>query len=742
MAMYNFCDMMSLVLNLVDEKGVLSVTGKYDGFTALHVAATYNAVDVAKLLLDRGVSTKAKGKVCGSLPVHLAAKYRAREVYSYLSSVDPAAIEAKDNLGLTAKEVLESLPADLALPPKSSTGVFSSYWCNHHHTIAPSEVHTSQVPPENVWRLHVLINHLDGVLFSKTLRDRVRYDLKATSASLCDILQVHEWSYIRRIQAACEELVDDAEDPKAMTHLDGDTAISKESYRAALGAAGAVCQAIDEVLQGQVRNAFCPIRPPGHHVGSRGAVKSNTGSDSHGFCLINNVSIGAAHAMNRYRDTVRRVVIVDFDVHHGNGTESTVRNLRPNVERVSVNELGVFGSICVPSYKPWRDENDADNVLFVSVHGYGPPQRGMENLFPRAAFYPGTGATSLPKVKARQQMAGEDANKDPISSPPVEYTVAQSNKKSEDGEAPDEEASSESSGGMRLDDDDDDDDDSDFVGDEDGDGIDNASNGEQFSSIGAGGIFDSKLEDTFYMYDLSAHNSRAVSRAPSPMILDIGVPLPDNIPFDEDTVHSRLLADFQYRHQWRNYFRDHIFPRIATFQPDLVLISAGFDAHRKDTINAGYIALGEEDFVWVTEHLLLLAEEHCAGRVVSVLEGGYQIGGEFSSAFARSVAAHVETLARAPLSPLYSSKVMALEKACEEKVCFSRLLSRSIDPITTVSYPVYGGVEICTRGRAGSSANGTATVLRASKGTVRAKSPCRIAAKCGCFRSRRESRRC
>eukprot|EP01033_Poteriospumella_lacustris_P009700 gene9701-6942_t len=151
------------------------------------------------------------------------------------------------------------------------------------------------------------------------------------------------------------------------------------------------------------------------------------------------------------------------------------------------------------------------------------------------------------------------------------------------------------------------------------------------------------------------------------MILDIGVPLPDNIPFDEDTVHSRLLADFQYRHQWRNYFRDHIFPRIATFQPDLVLISAGFDAHRKDTINAGYIALGEEDFVWVTEHLLLLAEEHCAGRVVSVLEGGYQIGGEFSSAFARSVAAHVETLARAPLSPLYSSKVMALEKACEEK---------------------------------------------------------------------------
>lgn len=669
MAMFNFSDLMTAVLSLVEEKGVLGLTGKYDGFTALHVAAAYNSLDVTKLLLDRGARTKAKGKVCGSLPVHLAAKYHAQDVYSYLASVDPATIDIEDHFGLSAKRVLESLPVGHPQSTKASTGVFSSTWCNHHHTIAPSEVHTAQVPPENVWRLHVLINRIDGVLFTKTLRDRLRYDLKATSASLCDILQVHEWSYIRRIQAACEELEGDAEDPKGMTHLDGDTAISKESYRAALGAAGAVCQAIDEVMEGKLRNAFCPIRPPGHHVGARGAVKSNTGSDSHGFCLINNVSIGAAHAMNRYRDKVRRVVIVDFDVHHGNGTESTVRNLRPNVEKVSVNELGVFGSICVPSYKPWRDENDADNVLFVSVHGYGPPQRGMENLFPRAAFYPGTGATTLPKVKAKQQMSGEDVTKDPTSSPFVGYSSTQSRLKSEDSVSPDEEASSEGSNGMNLDDDDDDDDDSDFIGDEgDANEIDHGSTGEQLSSADVGVIFDAKLADTFYMYDLSAPNSRAVSRAPSPMILDIGVPLPENPPFDEDTVHSRLLADFQYRHQWRNYFRDHIFPRIATFQPDLVLISAGFDAHRKDAINAGYIALGEDDFVWVTEHLLLLAEEHCGGKVVSVLEGGYQIGGEFSSAFARSVAAHVETLARAPLSPLFSSKIMSLEKACEEKV--------------------------------------------------------------------------
>jgi acetoin utilization deacetylase AcuC-like enzyme len=74
-----------------------------------------------------------------------------------------------------------------------------------------------------------------------------------------------------------------------------------------------------------------------------------------------------------------------------------------------------------------------------------------------------------------------------------------------------------------------------------------------------------------------------------------------------------------------------------------VLISAGFDAHRKDAINMGYLGLVEEDYEWVTRHLVRIANSTCNGRVVSVLEGGYKIQGGLVSAFARSVAAHVRT---------------------------------------------------------------------------------------------------
>ena len=94
------------------------------------------------------------------------------------------------------------------------------------------------------------------------------------------------------------------------------------------------------------------------------------------------------------------------------------------------------------------------------------------------------------------------------------------------------------------------------------------------------------------------------------------------------------------------YFRDEIFPRLLKFEPDMIFISAGFDAHRKDTINSGYIALVEEDFEWVTNNLIQIANTCCNGRIVSALEGGYQIGGEHYSSFAKSVKSHVMSLAK------------------------------------------------------------------------------------------------
>jgi acetoin utilization deacetylase AcuC-like enzyme len=94
-------------------------------------------------------------------------------------------------------------------------------------------------------------------------------------------------------------------------HIDGDTVMSDGSLEAALRAAGAVTAAVDEVHSGRLRNAFCAVRPPGHHAERERAM---------GFCLFNNVAIGALHA--RAQHGYRRVAIVDFDVHHGNGTQN------------------------------------------------------------------------------------------------------------------------------------------------------------------------------------------------------------------------------------------------------------------------------------------------------------------------------------------------------------------------------------------------------------------------------------
>jgi acetoin utilization deacetylase AcuC-like enzyme len=79
------------------------------------------------------------------------------------------------------------------------------------------------------------------------------------------------------------------------------------------------------------------------------------------------------------------------------------------------------------------------------------------------------------------------------------------------------------------------------------------------------------------------------------------------------------VAAAAYRSFWRNKFRQDIFPRLLDFDPDMILISAGFDAHRKDGINSGYISLVEEDFEWVTKHLVRIANTCCEGRVVSAL---------------------------------------------------------------------------------------------------------------------------
>jgi acetoin utilization deacetylase AcuC-like enzyme len=151
--------------------------------------------------------------------------------------------------------------------------------------------------PECPDRLHaigdrLISSGLDGYLFHYT----------APPATREQIARVHGDEYIATIEAAS---------PSSGLHfIDPDTALNPHSLDAARHAAGAVVMATDLVARGECVRAFCAVRPPGHHAERNRAM---------GFCLFNNVAVGAAHAMAAHG--MRRVAIIDFDVHHGNGTE-------------------------------------------------------------------------------------------------------------------------------------------------------------------------------------------------------------------------------------------------------------------------------------------------------------------------------------------------------------------------------------------------------------------------------------
>lgn len=130
---------------------------------------------------------------------------------------------------------------------------------------------------------------------------------KAPAATDRELARVHSAEYIRRIRALA---------PKAgLVRLDADTAMGPMSLSAALHASGAVIFATDLVMRGLADNAFCCIRPPGHHAGV---------ANSAGFCIFNHVAVAVAHAFEKYG--IKRAAIIDFDVHHGDGTEEIFRN--------------------------------------------------------------------------------------------------------------------------------------------------------------------------------------------------------------------------------------------------------------------------------------------------------------------------------------------------------------------------------------------------------------------------------
>jgi acetoin utilization deacetylase AcuC-like enzyme len=276
----------------------------------------------------------------------------------------------------------------------------------------------------------------------------------------------------------------------------------------------------DSVLVGQNRNAFCVVRPPGHHAGINGLLD---GGESCGFCIFNNVAAGALYAIQEDRLACERCAIVDIDVHHGNGTEEIVRKC-----------------------------HDPSKIFFFSIHLYDNDKKKK---------YPGTGEVDdlalniinvpiVPLWKDQCQPAAPKTH----------------NTRNKARNAPES------------------------TGQDDSD----TSNGHRGSR------------------QSDAASDNGSSRGPSS---------PQGV---ASTTSGRLA--------YREAIRNRLLPALRAFNPDLILISAGFDAVKGDVGNARHEGIGRErmgldlepeDYAWTTRKILEIADICCQGRVVSVLEGGY-----------------------------------------------------------------------------------------------------------------------
>jgi len=353
---------------------------------------------------------------------------------------------------------------------------------------------------------------------------------------------------------------------KAKEDGHSDTSFSAGSLKAARRAAGAVQHAVDCVLVGRNRNAFCVVRPPGHHAGINGLLSN---AESCGFCLFNNVAAGAMHALSdeKHRPRCERCAIVDIDAHHGNGTEEIVRKC-----------------------------HDSGRLLFFSVHlyDYDKPKKGVDFQY---KFYPGTGAEddvahNVINVPIAPLWREREVVKS-ISTASHSATVTeprQTRQKSKQAAAAAEAAS---------------------------------------TVVSPAGL-NNRQEDSNHA--ISKHSSSASigSESAASDITQPSKPRPQLATSSPNYPPHYLMG--VGRLAYRRAILHRLLPALRAFNPDLIIMSTGFDAARGDVGNARHFVGGTEamgldlepeDYAWTVSKVCEVADICCHGRVVSVLEGGY-----------------------------------------------------------------------------------------------------------------------
>lgn len=225
----------------------------------------------------------------------------------------------------------------------SKTGFYTHPDCRRHEMGAGH--------PECPARLDAIHNRLLITGLADVLEQR-----EAPLASLADVELAHDRWYVASLRGMSERIAEEqAAGGPAYAQVDPDTAMNVWTWPAALRAAGAALDATDAVIAGELENAFCSVRPPGHHA---------THNQSMGFCFLNNVAIAAKYALQRHN--LKRVAVVDFDVHHGNGTEDILAG----------DERALMCSFFQHPFYPYcGDKDPAPNMCNVPVAAY---TRGMD----------------------------------------------------------------------------------------------------------------------------------------------------------------------------------------------------------------------------------------------------------------------------------------------------------------------------------------------------------------------------